>query len=326
MNRFVALMAAIGTTTLPVVAFAQTPAAKSAASPLASGPLTFTLSANQQNVNVMKSAMPALPAFPLLTPKPGVVRGYVKDAKGHPLQGAVIGVRSSAAGGFYSGASAKSDAKGYYEITVPWGAASFYAAGYTVDYGEGRAALGLHPADGEADSFASANGHVENWVLLPYGIGDRDNASEQPQYAGNYYGGSLSIGYSISDPQSPDTYSLPSGGDIEVTLTPDGSLIDGSTGRSLVIHRHVKEGILDNFYINNVPLGQYHISAKILVNGDSKPLHLKETGPYANNPFGLNPKQGTDGVALTFRPGGAKAGMALAAHGNWDSLDITLTP
>ncbi|MDQ3650398.1 MAG: pollen Ole e 1 allergen/extensin family protein [Acidobacteriota bacterium] len=63
----------------------------------------------------------------------GKVRGYVKDSMGKPLQGAYVGVRSSAVGGAYSGASGETDANGYYEIAVPWGAAHFYAAGYTID-------------------------------------------------------------------------------------------------------------------------------------------------------------------------------------------------
>jgi hypothetical protein len=125
---------------------------KSATTSTAAGATTFSITGAKNYVNVMKTAMPKLPSFPALSPKGGYVRGYVKDLKGKPLQGAVIGARSTSAGGFYSGASAKTDAKGYYEIQVPWGAAHFYAAGYTVDWGEGRAALGLHPADGEASS------------------------------------------------------------------------------------------------------------------------------------------------------------------------------
>ena len=74
---------------------------------------------------------------------------------------------------------------------MPWGAASYYCAGYAVNYGEGRAALGLYPVDGEADSFATAKGSVENWVMLPYGIGDRDGIQENPQYLNNYFGGGI---------------------------------------------------------------------------------------------------------------------------------------
>ncbi len=287
--------------------------------------LTFTLTPSQYYVNVMKNALPPLPAFAKLTAKPGVVRGYVKDSKGHPLVGAVIGVRSSAAGGFYSGASAKSNASGYYEVAVPWGAASFYTASYSRDYGEGRAAFGLHPADGEADSFATANGLVENWVLLPYGVGDRDAASDQPQYSGNYYGGSLSVSYWVADPRFEGDKNLPDGSDLEVTLTPEGTLIDGGAGKTIVVRRPVKEGSRSSFYINNVPVGTYKISARLITGNGSQALHLKETGPNVSQPFGLEPKEGATSAVLTFRPGGAKAGMSPAARGNWDSLTVSVT-
>lgn len=286
---------------------------------------SFTLTPNQYHVNVMKNAMPPIPTFPQLTLKRGVVRGYVKDSKGQPIAGAVIGVRSSSAGGFYSGASAKSDAKGYYEVAVPWGAASFYTASVTKDYADGRAAFGLHPADGEADSFATANGLIENWVLLPYGIGDRDSASDQPQYSGNYYGGSLSVGYWVADSRFEDGKSLPDGSDLEVTLTPEGKLFDGSTGKTIVVRRPIKESSRSSFYINNVPVGTYKISARLITGSSAQALSLKETGPYSSRPFGLEPKEGATNPTLTFRPGGAKAGMSPAAHGNWESLDVTVS-
>lgn len=292
----------------------------------AAGATTFSITGNKNYVNVMKTAMPKLPSFPALSPKGGYVRGYVKDLKGKPLQGAVIGARSTSAGGFYSGASAKTDAKGYYEIQVPWGAAHFYAAGYTVDWGEGRAALGLHPADGEASSFATANGLVENWVLIHYGIADRDKASEQPHYSGNYYGGTFSVSYSVADsrPIFADNYSLPAGAEIELTLTPNGPLLDGSKGRIFVVRQGIEEGIGRGFYVNNIPLGQYKLQARLIQGGSKTPLLIKETGPYSSQPFGLEPKEARGETIMTFRPGGAQAGMALGQHGNWGSLNITL--
>ncbi|MBC8136432.1 MAG: hypothetical protein H8F28_11145 [Fibrella sp.] len=287
--------------------------------------LSFTMTPNQYCINVMKSAMPPMPSFAKLALKPGVVRGYVKDSKERPLAGAVIGVRSSSAGGFYSGASAKSDARGYYEVAVPWGAASFYTATITQDYADGRASFGLHPADGEADSFATAGGLVENWVLLPYGVGDRDSASDQPQYSGNYYGGSLSVSYYIADPRFDGDKNLPDGSELEVTLSPEGKLFDGSTGKAIVVRRPVKESSRTSFYINNVPVGTYRISARLIGGNSPRSLHLKETGPYSSRPLGLDPKEGATTATLTFRPGGAKARMSPAARGNWDSLDVSVS-
>jgi protocatechuate 3,4-dioxygenase beta subunit len=115
-----------------------------AANPTA-GTITHDLDANTRTLNVMGRAQPKTPSFPKLTPRKGFVRGYVKDAKGKPLPNARLGVRSTAFGGAYSGAQGKTDARGYYQIAVPFGAAHFYNAGYAVSYGDGRAALGLHP-------------------------------------------------------------------------------------------------------------------------------------------------------------------------------------
>jgi hypothetical protein len=302
----------------PSVSVASTAAAPGAGAEL-------TIAPTQLSVNVMKNALPPIPRFSTLAPKRGSVRGYVKDSKGNPIKGAVIGVRSSAAGGFYSGASGKSDAKGYYEIAVPWGAAEFYTASVTQDYGDGRAAFGLHPADGEADSFASANGLVENWVLLPYGIADRDKASDDPKYNGNYYGGTFTVSYYIMDTRFPDDSSLPEGSEIELTLIPSGPLIDGSAGKTFVLRRRVQEGTPTTFCVNNVPVGQYRVVAWLKNKGQPTLLKVKETGPNASRPFGLEPKEGKEGVILTFRPGSAKAGMSAAAHGNWDALAINVS-
>lgn len=296
-----------------------------AASALAQ-PTTIQIGPTQATINVMKRAMPKIPAFAPLKPKPGYVRGWVKDSSGKPLAGAKIGVRSTVAGGFYSGASGKTDARGYYEIQVPWGAASYYCAGYTKDYGDGRAALGLHPADGEADSFASAKGAVENWVLLNYGIADPDGASENPGYSGNYYGGAFYLDFQVADPRPlfADDYSLPDGSEIELTLTPQGRLLDGSAGQTFTFSKKVKDGDRNSFNVTNIPIGVYKVTAKLLKDGESAPLRLKETGPYSSQSFGLEPKEARGEATLTFRPNGAKAESALGGHGNWGSLSITL--
>ncbi len=289
-----------------------------------SGAIVVEVDASAKVVNVMKGAMPKLPAFPALAPKRGFVRGYVYDTHGKPLQGAVIGVRSTAAGGFYSGNSAKSDAKGYYEVESPWGVGHFYCAGYSIDYGEGRAALGLHPADGEAGNFASNAGAVKNWVLLPYGIADRDAVQDQPHASGNYYGGNVVLGWSVSREGSllASESDLPAGGVVEVTLAPEGPLVDGSRGRTIIIRKPVGEGIGPGLYVNNIPAGTYKMSAR-LVGGGS--LKMTETGPYANRPFGLDPKQATGTATLWQRPGSAKAGEAPPGHSNWHQLSVSLT-
>ena len=232
-------------------------------------------------------------------------------------------MRSTAVGGFYSGGSGKTDAKGYYEVQAPWGVAHFYCAGAVLDYGEGIAAVGLHPEDGELDNFVPTRGEVKNFVLLNYGIADRAGAQDNPRYPGNYYGGALSLGWRVADGSGQSLPSeLPANADIELTLTPDGPLADGSRGRAIVIRKQVGEISFGQLYVNNIPVGVYKLTAKL---ASGAALHIKETGPYGNQPFGLEPKEGNGETKLTFRPGSAKPDMAIAGHGNWERIDITLT-
>ena len=63
-----------------------------------SGSETYNLSADDTYVNVMGNAAQPDPAFPAAPVKPGKARGYVRDLKGNPIEGAVIGVRSTAFG------------------------------------------------------------------------------------------------------------------------------------------------------------------------------------------------------------------------------------
>lgn len=281
-------------------------------------PITLQLDARASTVNVMGKTMPPLPDFPKLAKKPGVVRGYVYDTNGNPVKGAKLGVRSTAAGGFYSGAQGKTDAKGYYEIQPPAGAAHFYCAGATIDYGDGIAALGLHPEDGDNDGFATPEGVVRNFILLPYGIADRAAIQDNPQYGNNYYGGSIVLGWSAGD-DSPKA--LPANAEIELTLTPDGPLVDGSPSRVITIRKKIGEISFGQLYVNNIPAASYHIRAKLVGGGA---LHMTETGPYRSKPFGLDPKEATGEALLLLRPSSAKPEMTIAAHGNWDQVVISL--
>lgn len=285
-----------------------------------SGPppvVRLTVGRTPNYVNVMGKEMPPIPEFPALEKKPGVLRGHVKDSSGRPLQGAVIGVRSTAIGGVYSGASGESDEKGYYEVKVPQGAAHFYAAGYTVDYADGRAALSLHPADGKLDSFASANGSVENFVLLTYGIADRDRLSENPGLRSNFYGGSINVGHFTSEPEDAKFFptNLPTGTEVEITLTPEGRLLDGSVGKTFVVRKAV---FGSSFNINNIPVGQYRITAK---RANGQPLFLKLNRPK-DLPFGITPAETTEGALLTLYPAGAKAGQTLPKYGSWNAVEL----
>ncbi|MDX1931803.1 MAG: ankyrin repeat domain-containing protein [Capsulimonadales bacterium] len=281
--------------------------------------ISLTIGPTIGTVDVMKGVKPQVPTFPRLSPKPRFVRGYVYDRNGRPVVGARIGVRATGVGGFYSGVTAKSDARGYYEAEVPWGAAHFYVAGYAVDYGDGRAAVSLKPSDGEADQFATANGHVENWVLSAFGVADRDGIQDNPHLGSNYFGGCIVLSYYTADGSVlSDPKGLPVGGEIELTLTPDGPLIDGSRGKTITLRKKIGPNSLGQVYINNIPAGPYTLAAKL----GGRSLKMKEVGPYAGRSFGLDPKEGEGTVRLLFRPSSAKADMTTASHGSWDQVSV----
>jgi hypothetical protein len=244
----------------------------------------------------------------------------VKDLSGNPLKGATIGIRASYFAGQYSGAQGETDANGYYEFVAPKGSAHFYNAGYQVEWGAGIAALGLHPADGKLESFATVDGAVENFVLLPYGITSRENVSENPYVSSSYYGGSIRIDYyAVSKSDEGITPGrLVENSLLEITLTPEGKMLDGTAGKTFVIRHTV--GFKGNFNIHNIPLGRYRITAKT----GGKALKMIEHQKY-NPLFGLLPGEALGEASLLFIPGSAKASMVTPSAGGWNSVGISLS-
>jgi hypothetical protein len=272
----------------------------------------ITAEKNALWVNVMGNEMPQTPEFPALAAKAGKVRGYVKDWTGKPLAGAAIGVRASYFAGQYSGAQGTTDANGYYEFVVPKGSAHFYNAGYQMEWGDGIAAVSLHPADGKLDSFTTEDGAVENFVLLPYGITSRENLQNNPRVSSTYYGGSIYVHYYAAEAGDSGAMSgsILENSILEITLTSEDA-----SGGSFVIRQPV--GFAGNVTINNIPLGRYKISAK----AGGKTLKLKENRKF-NPLFGLAPSETVGAASILFVPNQAKASMVGPANGAWDSISL----
>jgi hypothetical protein len=287
--------------------------------PVISGAATFTLSGSDDHVNVMENFMPKMPNFPKVKAKEGKLVGFVADLSGKPLEGAYIGVRSSIIGGSYSSASAETDANGYYEILIPWGAAEIWAAGYSIPYGTGKAAIGLYPQDGKVKSFESTKGAIKNFVLLTSGLADEDIRAERPWSSSGYFGGSLYINYTLGDPNDmwAAAGSLPYNAEIEIKLTPNGETLYGET-KTFTITKKVENR---NFTINNIPVGRYTISAKLK---DGRQLKLRQIGPYVSTypHHGLKPKEATGSAQVYFTPMGVEAKSGSPNYGGWRPVDI----
>jgi hypothetical protein len=310
-----------GQKTSPVKTVGDHPA-KTGSSPatIDSSAKVVTAEQETQSINVMGNEMPALPKFPALSPKPGKVRGYVRDWTGKPLAGAALGVRSSYLAGYYSGAQGKTDANGYYEFAVPKGSAHFYNAGYQIEWGNGVAAVSLHPADGKLDSFVTIDGAVENFVFLPYGITSRENLQQSSHLPSTFYGGAIFLNwYSVeADDNNAPPFAVRSGSMLEITLTPEGKMLDGTDGQTIVIRKRV--GISGAFRIHNIPLGRYRMT--ITANG--KPLKIKDDGKRDAN-FGMMPAEALGTASILFVPDSAQASMVGPQHGAWNWIGLGIS-
>jgi hypothetical protein len=278
-----------------------------------------TVDKDTQWINVMGNQMPTLPQFQQLAPKPGKVRGYVKDWTGKPLAGAELGVRSSYLAGYYSGAQGKTDANGYYEFVVPKGSAHFYNAGYQIKWGDGVAAVSLHPADGKLDSFVTVDGAVENFVLLPYGITSPENLQENSHLPSTFYGGAIFFNwYSVAaDDNNAPPFAVRAGSMLEITLKPEGEMFDGTAGQTIVIRKTL--GISGAFRVHNIPLGRYRITVK----ANGKPLKIQDTSN--NQLFGMKPTETTGEGSILFVPDQAKASMVGPQNGAWNWIGLGLS-
>ncbi|GAB2576828.1 hypothetical protein [Spirosoma areae] len=168
------------------------------------------------------------------TAQTGVVSGRALDGAGKPLTNANIVVNNAQ---FYNhNILGQTDANGRYSLQVTPG--SWYVRGTVRTKFDNKIyVLDLHP-DTDA-AFAGSDGAVRNLTLKV--------AGERTGEFGNdgYYGGQVEV----------FTWGL-AAEQLTLTLQPVGTLIDGSTGRTLTTKP-------DRMYIDDVPLGKYTITARL---------------------------------------------------------------
>lgn len=310
---------------LMLIAFAASPwgALNSRGSSTATEDVILVASPN----DVMGGAAANVPGFPKLTPKSGYLRGWVRDGKGQPLAGASIMVYPPALlhTGRYSRAavSAKSDANGLYEVKIPSGDCVIWCAGYAAEYHGVRLAMTLRPASGELGPLNQKEGEITNFVLSPYGIIDPEKVSKDPQYAGGYYGASFTIGYSTREAGNTTSPSgwLPLGSEVEITLTPDGPLVDGSMGRSLLI----RQALSPRGYtqINDIPIGRYQIRATLVEHNKRTPLRIRDNSDSGRKGGMIPVKTDSVGTVL-FRSAGSDPTTLRVSTGNMERLRLTV--
>jgi len=183
------------------------------------------------------------------------------------------------------------------------------------------AAVGLHPVDGSlSESYAAATGGVENFVMLPYGITSRENLQENSHLPATFYGGAIFLGwYGVAaDDNNAPPFAIRNGSTLEITLTPEGNMLDGKPGRTFVIRKIV--GAAGGFRIHNIPLGRYQITIK----SNGKALKLKDNKKY-DPMFGMSPVEAIGTANILFTPNGAKASMPGPQHGEWKWIEIGIS-
>lgn len=189
--------------------------------------------------------------------EPYVVKGYVRDEAGNPLEGAEILADNTFA--YNSNILGVTDSNGFYRLELPQAATTWQMSGnYTQKTNGQTYRFDLTP---DIDRpFAGNTGAIRDFTWI--------NAA-----------GYLFIYFDVfSYKDGMPMYRIE---DLEVTLTPIGPSIDGSTKQPIV-----KRGgpVYDGMGVDQIPIGKYKATARWLPEGiDPVPVNirLRNTGKYA---------------------------------------------
>ena len=179
--------------------------------------------------------------------------GTVRDAQGNPLAGVEVFADNTL---YYDmNALGITDASGSYRISLPRDELGTWRGGAYLEreYHGTTYKYSLHPND--SAPFATGTGAVRNfeWRL----------SGKDPE--GGDYGAPVWV-YQDYSGGGFDTDG------VELTLVPDGPIIDGSAGRTIV-------ATTEGGQIRDVPVGRYTISARYTrADGSKAPLLLRERG------------------------------------------------
>jgi len=193
-----------------------------------------------------------------MAPEKGVVKGRVTDAQGNAMPNVKVVIENTVfyASYFY----ATTDANGHYRTSVnpgSWKASVRISKSYAgVNY-----QFDLHPDN--AGAFTGTAGAIRNftWKL----------SGEKPDGVG-YYGSNVAV---YNEPGSSLFLS-----DVEITLTPEGTLVDGNKGKSISKTLTDIGGGEDG--IRDVPIGKYTITAVNKKTGKPLLIRLRNNGDFTN--------------------------------------------
>ena len=242
--------------------------------------LTFSLVCLTACSQVGTPSTPGTPNTPGGSGDPGtveayVMKGYVTNAQGAPLEGVEVFADNTLE--YNSNILGVTDASGFYRLDLPALATTWNAGAYVRPTFEGqRYEFRLVPDDENA--FAGVDGAVRNFIWQLSG--------PTPDGSGDYGATVYVYGEYASGDFEVDN--------VELTLAPEGLLIDGSTGQTLTQTPVGGE-------INDVPIGRYTVSGRYVdVSGAERTVLLADRNgdgsyqqtqsvAFGNDPYyGLN--------------------------------------
>lgn len=242
-----------------------------------------------------KSAPPAQPGA-----KPGHATGKLADAHGKPLTDVTLSFSAFLADNtaFAKEFPIKGPA-GEYAIAVPDGMYNTPQGRVGAWYNDKWYDLPLAAADGSREWPAQRNskqGLVRDFVWRISGLKPAGN----PLEPGDYWGGAIHFdkGGDLGDFAK-----------IEITLKPEGPLVDGSEGQTLVFVRELPWKRPQDHLLLDVPLGKYTATAKLLFGTRPKNLKLVAYTIDPQNPVEVpTPEKSTIAVTIEFQTQMVKPG------------------
>jgi hypothetical protein len=249
-----------------------------------------TAQTQQAIVEPTTTTAPALPTPETTLPDgfaPGVIAGTVTDSAGNPLTNAHVTIWGTTGAGANTYFETAVGEAGQYAQPVPGGVYEIKAyAG--IDYNDRHYNIWLHPVDGiDTPSQDADNGLTKDFALRL--SGPKPAAKTRPDAADSYYGGVIDMSSEgqyymfYGNGQLVEPFVYPRGSVVRVELTPNGLLLDGSTGE--VVTRDIKGEEVATAAIVDVPLGDYTARATMIeADGAATPMLVASYIP--GGPFG----------------------------------------
>lgn len=199
----------------------------------------------------------------------GYVTGQVTNTQGQPVANAQVYISSDV--WFNSGSQTTSDANGKYKIKIPSINSLRAYARTLVTYNNKQYLVSFEPD--HPQSFTSEDAVTCNFKWKLTGAVPGSSAPD------DYYGGLVTIYASSSNLPFP-AGDLAAQGNVIFTFEPQGTLIDGSAGKTVTAHA----GPPNYSYIYDIPIGKYKVSATYL----GQALKIRDNSQNSNDTFGAS--------------------------------------